>query len=73
VGGAKGNAGLPGFSDSELAVGGGGGLDIALNRRIAIRAIQFDWIGSFVDILEDNFRLGFGVVVKIGGSGAQTR
>jgi hypothetical protein len=73
VGGAKGNAGLPGFSDSELAVGGGGGLDFALNRRIAIRAIQFDWIGSFVDILEDNFRLGFGVVVKIGGSGAQTR
>jgi hypothetical protein len=73
VGGAKGNAGLAGFSDSELAVGGGGGLDIALNRRIAIRAVQFDYIGSFVDILEDNVRLGFGVVVKLGGSGAQTR
>jgi hypothetical protein len=73
VGGATGNAGLAGFSDSELAVGGGGGLDINLNRRIAIRAIQFDYIGSFVDILEDNVRLGFGVVVKLGGSGAQTR
>jgi hypothetical protein len=70
VGGAKGNAGLAGFSDSALAVGGGCGLDINLNSRVAVRAIQFDYVGSFVDILEHNVRLGFGVVVKIGGSGS---
>ena len=70
VGGARGNAGIGGFSDSAFALGVGGGVDVDVNRRLAIRAIQFDWMGSFVDILEDNVRLGFGVVVKMGRSGA---
>jgi hypothetical protein len=73
VGGATGNAGLAGFSDSNFALGAGGGLDIDVTRRLAIRAVQFDWMGSFVDILEDNVRLGFGVVVKLGGFGATPR
>jgi hypothetical protein len=73
VGGARGNAGIGGFSDSAFTFGAGGGVDIAVNRRLAIRAIQFDWMGSFVDILEDNVRLGFGVVVKFGEIGAPAR
>ncbi len=28
--------------------------------------LQLDYIGSFADILEDNVRLGFGVVIKLG-------
>ena len=67
VGGSKGNSGLAGFSDSGYTLAGGGGLDIHVNNRIAIRAIQLDYIASFVDILEDNARLGFGVVIKLGG------
>jgi hypothetical protein len=59
---------LAGFSDSLFTFGGGGGLDINLGERIAIRVIQLDYIGSFVDILEDNARLGFGIVIKLGGS-----
>jgi len=68
AGQAKGNSGLAGFSDSGFTLGGGGGLDINLGDRIAIRAIQLDYLGSFVEILEDNARLGFGLVVKFGGS-----
>lgn len=68
AGWAKGRSGLAGFSDSGFALCGGGGLDINLGDRIAIRAIQLDYLGSFVDILEDNARLGFGLVVKFGGS-----
>jgi hypothetical protein len=68
VGGAAGRTSLSGFSDSQFAFGGGGGVDINLNRYIAIRAIQIDYIGSFVDIVEHNARLGFGIVIKLGGS-----
>jgi hypothetical protein len=42
-------------------------LDISLGRRIAIRVIQLDYIFSFVDILEDNARVGCGMVIKFGG------
>jgi len=68
VGGAKGNSGIAGFSDSSFAVGLGGGLDIHLGDRISVRAIQLEYIGSFVDILEDNARLAFGIVIRLGGS-----
>ncbi len=68
VGGAAGRSSLAGFSDRQFAFGGGGGLDVNLNRHIAIRAIQIDYIGSFVDIVEHNARLGFGIVIKLGGS-----
>jgi hypothetical protein len=43
-------------------------LDIGLGDHIAIRVVQLDYIGSFVDILEDNARVGFGMVIKFGGS-----
>jgi hypothetical protein len=66
AGGAKGNSGLAGFSDSGFAIGGGGGLDIHIGDRIAVRAFQIDYLGSFVDILEDNARFGFGAVINLG-------
>jgi hypothetical protein len=59
---------VAGFSDSQFTFGGGGGLDISLGERIAIRVVQLDYILSFADILEDNARLGFGIVIKLGGS-----
>ena len=68
AGGAKGRSGIAGFSDSGFTLCGGGGLDLNVGDRIAVRAIQLDYIGSVVDILEDNARLGFGVVIKLGGA-----
>lgn len=66
VGRANGHSNLVGFSDSSFAFAGGGGLDINLGGRLALRAFQLDYIGSFADILEDNVRLGFGVVIRLG-------
>ena len=56
-----------GFSDSGLAFGGGGGVDVHVNRRLAVRA-QFDLLGSFADIVEGNSRFAAGLVVRLGGS-----
>ena len=67
VGGARGRSGIGGFSDSGLTLGGGGGVDIRLNDCSAFRA-QVDYLGSFVDILEDNVRVGLGVAIRFGGS-----
>lgn len=66
---ATGDAGadFSGFSDSGLMFGGGGGVDVRLDRRFAIRA-QFDLLGCFADIVEGNSRFGIGVVVRLGGS-----
>ena len=66
VGGATGRTNLSGFSNSGFALGGGGGLDIHLSSRIAIRPLQVDYLGSFADILETNVRIGGGVVIKLG-------
>jgi hypothetical protein len=67
VGGARGRSSLEGFSDSAFALGGGGGVDVRLTERSAFRA-QIDYVGSFVDILENNIRIGFGVTISVGGS-----
>ena len=67
VGGARGQSGISGFSDSGLMLGGGGGVDVRVGDRTAVRA-QIDYLGSFVDILEDNIRIGFGVAIRFGGS-----
>jgi hypothetical protein len=64
VGGASGRTNIGSFSDTELAIGLGGGVDIPLSKRIAIRAIQFDYLGSFAEMLEDNTRVGAGIVFK---------
>lgn len=66
AGWAVGRSSLPGFADNAFALGGGGGADLRLTRRAAIR-VQFDVLGSFVDILETNTRLGAGLVFRFGG------
>ena len=65
----QGDAGedFSGFSDSGLSLGGGGGVDVRVHRRLAVRA-QVDLIGAFVDIVETNSRLALGLVARIGGS-----
>ena len=63
-GGASGRTDLGSFSDTEIAIGAGVGLDIGINSRMAIRAFQFDYLGSFTDMLENNVRLGNGIVFR---------
>jgi hypothetical protein len=65
VGVASGRSGI-GFSDSELAFGGGGGFDINISRRFAVRPLQVDYIGSFADMVEHNMRFSAGIVVRLG-------
>jgi hypothetical protein len=65
----QGDAGedFSGFTDSGLSFGGGGGVDVRVHRRLAVRA-QFDLFGAFVDIVETNSRFALGLVARIGGS-----
>jgi hypothetical protein len=67
VGIASGDAGeaFSGFSDSALMLGGGGGVDVHVNRRLSVRA-QFDRLGAFVDIAEVTSRFALGLVVRFG-------
>jgi hypothetical protein len=75
IGAARASTGAFGVSvsDSALATVVGGGIDINLNRSIAIRAIQADYLMtrfptdtfSFND-RQDNFRFSAGLVVKLG-------
>ncbi len=56
------------FSDTGLAMAFGGGLDVNVGKRFAIRAIQFDYVPTHLfDNWEHNIRLGIGVVFKFGG------
>jgi outer membrane protein OmpA-like peptidoglycan-associated protein len=55
------------FSDKLFSMAFGGGLDINLNRRIAVRPVQVDYLterrqGEFLD----NFRYSGGIVIKLG-------
>jgi len=67
VGMARGDTGSPlsRFSGDGLTFGGGGGIDVRLRRRVAIRT-QFDALFSFADIVERNSRLGVGLVFGFG-------
>ena len=67
IGSATGDAGpgFEGFSDSGLAFGGGGGVDIHANERLSVRA-QFELLGSFADIVDVNPRFAAGVVWRLG-------
>lgn len=67
IGRAVGDAGetFSGFSDSGLMVGGGAGVDVAVTPRLAVRG-QYDWLGSFTDIIEANSRFAVGAVVGFG-------
>jgi hypothetical protein len=54
-----------GFADSGMTFGGGVGLDVHAGRRVAMR-VQYDLIGSFADMVEENSRLGAGLVLRLG-------
>jgi hypothetical protein len=57
--------GFEGFSDSGVAFGGGGGVDVHVDPRMSIR-VQFDLLASFADIVEANPRFAAGVVWRLG-------
>jgi opacity protein-like surface antigen len=54
------------FNDAKsFAMAFGGGLDVRVNRRVAVRIIQADYIPTFFNSgRQDNFRLSFGIVFK---------
>ena len=53
-------------SESAFAMGFGGGVDVNINERFAVRVIQFDWIPIVDegDWYKDQVRFGFGIVIK---------
>ena len=52
--------------ESGLAASGGGGVDYALNDRVAVR-VQGDYLMTrFLDARQDNIQLTAGLVVRIG-------
>jgi hypothetical protein len=54
------------YSSTQFAMGFGGGLDVNLNKRIALRVVQFDWLPAHFEDGWDNstIRFGFGLVFK---------
>lgn len=66
-GSSTGDAGddFSGFSDSGLTFGGGAGVDVDIAPRVAVR-MQYDWLGSFADIVEANSRFAAGLVWRLG-------
>ncbi len=57
-----------GGTNTGFAMGVGGGVDINVGRRVAIRAIQFDYLPNrFSGIWFNDYRLGFGIVFHAGG------
>ena len=57
------------FSDTKFSYAVGGGLDIRVSKRIAIRALQADYIHTkFFGEGQHNGRLSFGVVFRLGGT-----
>jgi len=64
--------GIGKISDTGFGFIAGGGIDVNVNKTIAIRPIQFDYLlGSHSDNADDfklhNIKLSFGVVVRLGG------
>jgi hypothetical protein len=68
-----GNRGTGIQSRNAFALGFGGGVDVSLNKRFAVRVIKFDWIpehfsekvyGASGNWLTDNIRFGFGIVIR---------
>jgi len=57
------------ISQTGFSMGVGGGVDVNVAPRIALRFPQFDWIPSKFDgqWSKSNVRLGFGIVYKIAG------
>jgi outer membrane immunogenic protein len=68
---APGSSGLPG-SANAFAMIAGGGLDIGLTRRIALRAFEADYyltrFDNGVNDHQNNLRIAAGVIIRFGGS-----
>jgi hypothetical protein len=60
---------IPGASSTGLGLAMGGGLDVNLNDRLAVRVPQFDWTPMHVGGVWTNnvIRIGIGLVIKTGG------
>jgi opacity protein-like surface antigen len=55
------------FSDMRFAMALGGGLDVRLNDRVALRAVQIDYLRTrFFDEVQNKGRLSFGLVFRFG-------
>ncbi|MEW5975972.1 MAG: hypothetical protein AB1898_09230 [Acidobacteriota bacterium] len=53
------------LSDTFLALAGGGGVDVRVNDRLAIRAVQADYVPVRIEgVFLHNFRVGAGLVVR---------
>lgn len=56
------------ITESAFALGFGGGADVNVNDRVAVRVLQFDYIPVRESgVWSHNLRLGFGIVIKAGG------
>lgn len=60
---------IPGASSTGLGMAMGGGLDVNVSDRFALRVPQFDWTPMHIGgVWEKNvIRIGIGVVIKTGG------
>jgi|RhiMetdeSRZDD1v2_1073273.scaffolds.fasta_scaffold473875_2 hypothetical protein len=54
------------YSVNHFAYGFGGGVDVNLNRRFAIRILQADYLRSQVEVRGNQLRLQSGIVVRFG-------
>lgn len=55
------------FSDTSFATALGGGLDVRLSRRVALRAVQLDYVRTrFFGETQNKGRLSFGLVFRFG-------
>ena len=55
------------FNDRSFAMAIGGGLDVTVNRLVAIRAIQIDYLRThFFDETQNKGRIAFGIVLRFG-------
>ena len=55
------------FTDNSFAVALGGGLDVRVGRRVAVRAFQLDYLRTgFFDETQHKGRIAFGLVLRLG-------
>jgi len=55
-------------SETKFAMALGGGLDVKISRRTAVRLVQADYLMTrFGDQTQNNVRLSFGIVFDLGG------
>jgi opacity protein-like surface antigen len=55
------------FTDNSFALALGGGLDVRLGRRVAVRAFQLDYLRTgFFDQTQHKGRITFGLVLRLG-------